>query len=855
MIIKRYCTYILATIALANASLIYALDPNKEIHHYVHRTWTHQQGLKAHGIRAILQTKDGKLWLGTGAGLFIFDGVKFREIPTNPDKPESHESIASLYESKKGGLWIGTIFKGLRSLSENRIKSYGLKEGFEDTQVWDLYEDDEHKLYIATSIGLYGAIKGTFLKLFDRPNYISSVIKNRNGTLYLGTHRGVFILEGDKVVAKITTKDGLPSDVVTKLYFDKNKNLWIGTANGLAKFDGKKITVFNKQNGLSSNYIYAIFEDKDGVLWIGTSYGLNRYAQNRWTFFTEDDGLTNNIVYSITEDSEGSLWIGTSNGLNQLCDGNVTTLITKDGLAHNFISSVLTTTDNEIYFFHPEKPGITYFKGNTKHVITTSVGPCYRTLDGTIWMGQNGFIGQLKNGVLKTYTAKDGIPQRWISAITEDTVSLILYVDHTGLFRFKNKKLIPYTLKSGQVYPADEYVVCMYYQKNGTLWIGASNGIFRIQHDTMVWFTQKDGIVANWTSSITENSKGEVWFASPQGGITKYENGIFTCYSSKDGLSVDEVYSIVCDNDGNLWMGTLKGIQFLYYKEITSYDAKKIPKLNPRLFDISDGVKSTECFSYWQPACWKSDDGILWFSTKHGAIKIDPRCIKLNTIIPQVTVQQIVVNNVTIQTEGNVILPPSTNTLEFHYTAFSFIAPERVLFQYKLEGYDKEWSNSLNRRAAYYMNLPPAKYRFLVKACNNDGLWNNEPATIDFEIEPFYYQTIWFKVSAVVLVLGGILGLFYYRLYTHRKYEKELESKVQEALANIKVLSGLIPICSHCKKIRDDRGYWAQLEAYIQTHTEAKFTHGICPECVEKLYPENKINKKNNQSISDNEKE
>jgi len=167
----------------------------------------------------------------------------------------------------------------------------------------------------------------------------------------------------------------------------------------------------------------------------------------------------------------------------------------------------------------------------------------------------------------------------------------------------------------------------------------------------------------------------------------------------------------------------------------------------------------------------------------------------------------------------------------------SFLVPERVLFKYMLVGYDRDWVDAGTRRAAYYTNLPPGTYRFEVIACNNDGVWNEKGASFAFKLSPHFYEQYWFFMLVIAVVGGAAFGTYRLRVWQLLKRERKLGERIQEAMADIKTLSGLIPICSNCKKIRDDKGYWENLEKYIQSHSEAQFSHGICPDCAAKLYP------------------
>jgi len=163
------------------------------------------------------------------------------------------------------------------------------------------------------------------------------------------------------------------------------------------------------------------------------------------------------------------------------------------------------------------------------------------------------------------------------------------------------------------------------------------------------------------------------------------------------------------------------------------------------------------------------------------------------------------------------------------------LVPSRVRFKYRLKGFDSDWMDAGTRRTAFYTRLPPGSYEFQVKACNNDGLWNESGARIAFTLRPHFYQTLWFYGLMVLATAGAILSLFVLRAHQHRLAEQELQTRIQEALTKIKTLQGMLPICAWCHKIRDDKGYWSQIEDYLGTHTQAEFSHGICPDCRGKI--------------------
>jgi hypothetical protein len=285
-----------------------------------------------------------------------------------------------------------------------------------------------------------------------------------------------------------------------------------------------------------------------------------------------------------------------------------------------------------------------------------------------------------------------------------------------------------------------------------------------------------------------------------------------------------------------VWLSSPRGIGYVKRQELDDFIGGRTKAIHTKVYVTADGMKSDECFGGWQPAGWKARDGRLWFATKKGAVMIDPKSFKRNELPPPVLFEQTVVDQKIVPLNQFATLSPGKEKFEFHYTALSFLVPERVLFKYLLEGYDREWVNAGTRRVAYYTNLPPGRYLFRVIACNNDGVWNETGASYAFELESHFYQTYWFYGLVLVVLGGAIFGAYRLRVLQLLRREKELQMGIQEALANVKTLSGLLPICANCKKIRNDKGYWDQIEGYIQKHSEAQFTHGICPECFKKLY-------------------
>lgn len=835
-------------ISFVGISSALALDPHRSIPEYVHNTWTFQSGLPADVVNDVVQTRDGYIWLATSAGLYRFDGVSFTEISTNPENDEAHETINRLYETNDGSLWIGTRSNGLRVLKSGQVLKYDSKDGFYNTGIRGFLESRAGHFYVASNIGLFLFENGKFDQINLDQNYINGIAEDSQNRIWVGSPDGVRIFDdnGSTNPTVVKIKKGLPYPSVLDIFGDREGNMWVGTYGGVAKFSGGKMTTYSSGNGLSNDRCLTIFEDRDGNIWVGTEKGINRFAGGVWTNFTSSDGLTDNEVLSFIEDSEHSLWVGTSDGLNQFEDPNIVTYTTNDGMADNHVSTIVQTPDSSIYFFSDQSTVITQLRDGkfTKYTnLNIPGGMSFASQDGSVWSGETGIIANFKNGKLKTYDANAGIPQKWISAITEDDKSLIFYVDHSGLFRLIDGHAVPYLLKDGKEYPKDDYIVCLLPQRDGTMWIGRGDGLARIQNGVLSAFTEQEAVASDWISSFYDDPQGGLWISSAGGGLILFKDGKFTFFDTEVGLFSNEIDCVVGDDRGDIWLSSGKGIGYVKRQELEDFAAGKIQKIHSIVYSSADGVKANPSFNRGYPSGLKAYDGNIWFATEKGAMVITPGEFRNNDLPPPVLIEEVNADQRKVPMNRFAAFSAGTDKLEFHYTGLSFKVPLRVKFKYKLKGYDRDWVDAGTRRVAYYTNLPPGDYDFQVIGCNNDGVWNTARADFRFVLKPHFYETYWFYILVAVLVVGAGFAVYRLRVWQLLKKEKELNDRIQEALARIKTLGGLIPICSNCKKIRDDEGYWEILEKYIQTHADVQFSHGICPDCVAKLYPDLSIGK------------
>jgi hypothetical protein len=221
-----------------------------------------------------------------------------------------------------------------------------------------------------------------------------------------------------------------------------------------------------------------------------------------------------------------------------------------------------------------------------------------------------------------------------------------------------------------------------------------------------------------------------------------------------------------------------------------------------------------------------------------GVVVVDPAVAGQSEPAHPAIVEAVLVDGSGLDPRAPLELAPGAHRVEFRYTSLRLRGAERLEFAYRLEGLDPDWVPAGAQRQAHYTNLPAGRYAFRVRARSGDGAWSEAGAPVTLTLRPHWYRTATFNAALIALVALAIALVYRLRVRGLVRRERELKRRIDEAMADVKVLSGLLPICAHCKSIRDDAGYWNRIEAYILEHTEAEFTHGICPQCLEKIYPD-----------------
>ncbi len=749
-------------VTLFGFSLAAPLSPAQ----YGHETWQTEQGLPQNTVQALLQTRDGYLWLGTREGLARFDGLRFTIFDRQNTPQILHNQIRHLYEDRDGRLWIATP-GGLMRYERGAFTSFTTKEGLASNNVWSVYQDRAGSVWIATVNGLNQWRDGKFTTYTTQQgltnNSIEVIHEDKDGALWIGTEAGLNRFQ-DGVFTGFTKQNGLAGNAIKTLMTEQQGRLWIGTTEGLSVWANGKFTSYTTRTGLPHNEVKALAEDAN-ALWIGTPRGLACFREGKFEPVTTPEELRDAPLVSLLKDREGSLWIGTeTNGLHLLKRKKFTTYTTREGLSANVVRSVFGDRNGKVWV--GTERGLNLL-GNRqiaqKSLPSQDVMAMSDDAEGHLWVGTTDGLTRIKGASVTTFTERDGLSDRFVRSLLTSRDGSLWIGTRRGLTHFRNGQFTPYTMLDGL--PSD-LVGALYEDRAGALWIGTLGGLSRFKDEKFTNYNTTSGLSNEVVISLYEDTDGALWVGTLGGGLNLFKDGKFTSFTTKDGLPDDAIYQILADDQNNLWMSSNKGILRVSRKELAARTDAAQKLTSVVTFGTADGMETRECSGGGHPAGGKTPDGKLWFATIKGVAMIDPANLQRNQQPPPVAIERVVVDDKDVAMNAAISLPPGTARFEFYYTGLSFIAPQKVTFQYQLEGFDPDWIEAETRRVAWYTNIPAGQYRFVVRARNNDGVWSETAAHIEFVLQPRFYQTGWFYALCLLTLAAGVW--VWYRLRVRR---------------------------------------------------------------------------------------
>lgn len=654
-------------------------------------------------------------------------------------------------------------------------------------EIRTVFESREHDVFLGSDDHIYTARRDGIHLVRPDTSWISAFVEDEKGTVWIGGIYDLYAYRNGKIASAIKMNANEGVFAITE---DHQRRVWVGTPHGLLRMAKDGASLKPLANKALRSGVNRIIEDGEGSLWIGTaSSGLVRMNGDSVSSFKATDGLTDNKILALFEDREGSLWVGTASGLDRFRNTKLITMTVKEGLPSDDATSAISARDGSIYVLCSYGGLARIQNGKVVSTVTRIPGlpsihggALYEAKDGSLWLGAFGALTRIKDGKISVYDSDPRISKRYISVISEDDEGLFVGTSDLLLVRIRNGRAVPFTVhgKTTPLSSPGNYTFTIYRQPAGTLWFGTEKGLFKFVPGAIP--VRQPGIDFPVTV-ISDGGQGTLWLGGRTSGIVRFRipDGRVSHYSRRDGLFDEDASSILLDDIGGFWISTSKGIYRVLRKDLDDFADGRISNVPSTTFGTTDGMKTSEATSIpLGSAGCKGADGKLWFTTVAGIVSIDPRNIPLNSLSPPVELESVTADNLRFPPGGEIRIPSNKDKMEFHYTALSLRAPERVRFRYRLEGYDRDWVEAGTRRVAYYNNLPPGKYRFRVIASNDDGLWNLEGAGVSFSVQPHYYQTLWFYGLCGMILAALLFGILRFNTRRLRAMEDELKRQVDQ---------------------------------------------------------------------------
>ena len=803
-------------------SSVWGSGPNIRISQYGHTAWRVQDGAFNGSPIIIAQTTDGYLWIGTNIGLVRFDGVRFTSWNPPAGKRLLDSRIFSLMGAHDGSLWIGTGYSisrwkdgeltnypelsgRIESIVEDgdgavwlvrtqatdktgplcRVKDegfhcYGASDGIPFASAIQLSKGSSGELWVGGYSKLChwkpGSCVSYFANASQRPETIASLRRvttgpdgsvwavidesnqdrssqNRSSQDRANPVLQLELFEHGNWTKRTFSEIPVKNSEVTALFVDRNDALWVGTSShGVFRIQGKRVDHSGNTDGLSSDAVGNFFQDAEGTIWVVTSEGIDNFRDLKVASYSVREGLSADAASSVLASADGTVWIGNYGALDFLRAGRISAI----RAAHDLPGPGLPGSG---------LPGLSLPGQN----VTTM----FEDHAGRLWLGVDGGLWVYDRDTFHAVSHPDGSALGVIFAITEDVQHNIwvragTHLDLIRDFQLQNE------VTSEQISTA--YILAS--DPRGGIFLGLVNGdLVHYQDGKTETFASNELGNRRQIRDLLVESDGSVW-GTTLDEVARWKDGVRKNLTTRNGLPCDGIFALVQDNRNALWLYSQCGLIAIERAQLDSWWERPDRIVQFKLFDVFDGVQPG--LTSLKPQATRSPDGRLWFVNGQMLQVVEPNHLQRNAIPPPVQVEEVVADRKSYPPGKGLRLPSLTRDLEIEYTGLSFVAPQKVRFRYKLEGRDTGWQEPGTRRQAFYSDLPPGKYQFRVIACNNDGVWNEEGATLDFNVAPAWYQTSWFRLLCVAAVIFIAWALYQLRV---RQVAKAISARFDERLA------------------------------------------------------------------------
>lgn len=760
---------------------------------YIVRHWDIESGIPQNTVKAITQTNDGYIWIGTFGGIVRFDGIRFTLFNTSNVPGLETDRVLTMAEYD-GVLWIGFERGGIFHYKNGSFTRFQLPGSGVEQTVLSLLKDGEGGVWIQTfEPGILRYKDGRFTK-YDSTSgvpQVYSLFKNRRGTIHLATDKVCLKFDGTRFINAGYDFSG-GGELSIPPFFDDKGTLWVSRREkGITHFlpDGK-VKPFPYK--LASSWIRRFYQSDDGRIWMASDKGLYIYDGRNLFVYTTQDGLSDNEILTITRDREGSYWLGSkTSGLMQLRPNLVKTYIRRGEEEFNNFTSLIKTKNGHVLgglncggIYILDKRGDLQFLLDKNTMKNVCVWSLFEDSRGTLWMGTWGEgVYRVKNwekafrgGKLKAEKASE-IQGNVILAIDEDLHGNLWFGTLNGGVIQLTQEGKTNRISSVQGLASNE-IRSMLPEKDGALLVGTGGGVSRIYNGlvTTLWFTDK--LRRNVVRSLYRDADSVLWVGTYGAGLFRVGRNEVKSFTVENGLYDNLVSHILEDKSGRLWMGSNKGVSAIQKHLLNKEHIESKSILTPMIFSSLNGMLNSETNGGFHPSAFTDADGSVWFPTVKGIVRIETGKAVVNSIPPPVYIDDIIADNNRLKPEKELVISDGVERLQITYAGLSYAEPVKNRYRYTLSGFSNQWYDAGSAREAVYTHLPPGEYIFKVSAANNDGVWSAEAAALKIVVMPPFWMTKWFLSSIIVAVSGLIFWIYTWRMNVVKK-----RARLQEELA------------------------------------------------------------------------
>jgi diguanylate cyclase (GGDEF)-like protein len=779
--------------------------------------WATEQGLPINTVQAMHQARDGALWVGTASGLARFDGTRFATFESAALAELSSRAIFGFMEDAGGTLWIAHS-RGVARYRAGKFTPAFDSALLQSRRAWAMAQAADGAVWIASENGLLRWAQGGtdpdvgsithHLKQADGlpTDRLRALAFDRDGTLWIATSGGGLVRYANNKFAVMGLSDGFPHLEVRHVLADPAGGVWAATAGGgLVRVNKSEIKTYTVADGLPTNQLTYLARrpaarpgDCD-ELWIGTwGSGVVRLCEGKFTTMGSAQGLGGDQVWALHVDREGSLWTGTWNGgLNRLGPRAFGVIGKPEGLSNDNTRAILQDRQG-VTWVATAGGGVNRIEAGQVRALTTRDGLAtdessglLEDRDGAIWVASyTAGVARIRDAatkaVIDNFGVADGLQNVDVRSLLQDKDGTLWAGTIAGLARFDGRRFVAVSGPGTEA--LSEGVITMRQDRSGALWLGtAGKGLVRHFNGEWKTYTRKEGLVSNWVLALYEDAQGAMWVGTNGEGMNRIKGDRIAAIRASDGLWDNTVQVILEDAKGRLWMTCNRGFFYVPRNELEDFVEGRLAKVLSTPYGPTDALRSTTFASGQQPAGSIDADGQLWLPSQKGVVLVDPQRLPGDGTPPAVSVHDVLVDGKK-QTVGEpIILPPGSLPLSVRFMADTLIYAERARFRYRMEGLTRDWVDAGKNREVTFPSLPHGRYRFVVATTVDGKRWQESAQPLLVEVKPHFHQTPWFVVLAVLSSIGAAFGLFRLRTHQLRRQGQEMARMVAERTEELRL--------------------------------------------------------------------